>query len=151
MKPYRSKDPNDERKWKKVYALDDVDEVGNQKAIGYVCARVKGERDPLDGAWSIAYLRVMGKLFKEKGKLTHIRPADDSVGCQSLWVGDPTMMQKILDRHTKLLEKNKCPIDAKSFFSWICNTDIDHQENPDMYHMICELFNSWCLWCKNWK
>ena len=33
------------------------------------------------------------------------------------------------------------------FFYKLCSEDVSHKENKELYHLICDLFNSWCLWC----
>ena len=132
-KAYRSIDFNDERKWKKNNLLDDVIQVGIKKAIGYVCNQPIEEH------------RKLKKQFTKENKLVFL---DLFENFSILWVGDPQMMQNIIDKNKNLLLENGWKTDAKSFFKKIVKTHIAHDENEKLYHVICEFFNSWCLHCE---
>ena len=69
------------------------------------------------------------------------------MSCPIFHVGNKPMIQNILDHHKDLLIKSDWPLNAKDFFYKLCFTDVDHEENKELYHLICDLFNSWCLWC----
>lgn len=130
-KPYRSPEFNDERKWKAKNLLDDVVQVGKQKAIGYVCIS------------DTILLEDLETMFPTK--LTYYK-ADRLVPV--FYVGDMGMMQKIIDHNKDLLIKNNWSLNAVKVFDRVCREDVAHEENPDMYHFIADLFNSWCLWCE---
>lgn len=143
---YRSTDFNDERKWKRYHQNDDVLQVGKQKAIGYIFTR--------DSKRITAFEKLFIK-FRNQGKFVALfnepypqRNVSIAAGLTILWVGDPNMMQSILNKKKFLLKKNHWSSDANKFFNRIIKTKIRHEKNPAMYHLICQLFNSWCLWCE---
>lgn len=144
-KPYRSIAFNDERKWKMNHLLDDVLQVGKHKAIGYVASEEKASF--VENA--IGYnLDDLCKQLTKSGTLTVITTNNERPGLKKLWVGDVKMMRRILNKHTDLLRKSGWPVSPHKFFDRISVESIDHTANPDMYHVVCELFNSWCLWCE---
>jgi hypothetical protein len=150
--PYRSIDFNDERKWRRKHPLDDVLQVGVQKAIGYIVNAKCTDTPtyPVD-------LEALKERLAKKGRLVDIMPPNESLPAEALWVGDAEMMQPILDKNSKILVDAKWPTTAKAFFNKICRTDVDHDPipwlpnriaNKKLYHVICDLFNSWCLFCE---
>jgi hypothetical protein len=130
---YRSVDFNDERKWKASNLLDDVMQVGIKKSIGYICNQPTEEH------------RKLKKQFIKEGKLVYLDLTEDF---SILWVGDPQMMQTIIDKNKNILLENGWKTDTKLVFKEITKTDIAHNENKKLYHLICKFFNSWCLWCQ---
>ncbi len=142
-KPYRSRDFNDERKWKSYHLIDDVKQVGLQKAVGYI---IKSLTFSFTENTIKEDFVLLEKEFKEQGKLTKI--IRDKIPLEILWVGDPAMMKTILDNNEEIIVKSGWSVNPKEFFSKLCKTDIDHNKNRPMYHIIAELFNSWCLWCE---
>ena len=146
---YRSIDFNDERKWKHKHPNDDVNQVGIQKAIGHIC----NDRNKFDSDG----IKELQLKFLESGKFTHLK-FDRSL--YILHVGDKDWIQKILNINVELINQHKLNCDAEWFFNYIANNQIWHDEflneirpenkivSKDLYHMICELFNSWCLWCE---
>jgi hypothetical protein len=143
-KPYRSIEFNDERKWKATHALDDLLQVGNQKALGYICSW-KGEtfKENVYGQ----DIKALKRSLAKSGKLVSLRKKHDGK-CLVLWAGDKKMIQKILNRHKSLLKKSRWTADAKEFFKRISRTDVAHDQNEELYHLVAKLFNSWCLWCE---
>lgn len=133
-KPYRSKEFNDERKWKAKSLLDDVTQVGKQKAMGYVLVETDKQLN----------------LFKKKfGKqLTYYKSWGRNYSTPTFWVGDKKMIQDIINNNKDLLIKNDWSLDASEVFNRICIYDVDHEYSPELYHFITDLFNSWCLWCE---
>jgi hypothetical protein len=129
MKPYRSIDFNDERKWKSKHPLDDIYQVGIQKSMGYV--RYSSEIN-------------LEKLHLSNSKLIFFKKG----AVNTLWVGDIAMMQLILDSNKETLINNAWSIQASEVFDRICKHDVRHHENNILYHLITDLFNSWCLWCE---
>lgn len=129
---YRSIDFNDERKWKHKNPYDDVVQVGKQKSIGYV---VLDHEDELN-QFSISKDKFTNLKFREEAKFYIYH------------VGDKQMMQGILEQNKDLLIASGWECDAEFVFNKICTTDIAHDENENLYHLICDLFNSWCLWCE---
>lgn len=131
-KPYRSTNFNDERKWKSNHPFDDVLQVGKLKAVGYV----RGE--PFD-------IETLKNNFIKSGKLVKLISG-------TLWVGDHDMisLQINIDKNVKILTNANWIISAEEVFNNICknNEDSQHNNNSDLYHLITELFNSWCLWCE---
>lgn len=121
-KHYRSIYFNDERKWKLTCKFDDVYQVGNVKAIGYSSKDLLNNND------------FNGKLIMIKG--------------DHLYVGDKHMIQSIADLNKEVLIKSGWTLDAEGIFNNVCNINIDHGSNIDLYHVIADLFNSWCLWCE---
>jgi len=142
-KPYRSIDFNDERKWKTTHLLDDVLQVGKQKAIGYVVDYTKYSTKEFD-------MQTIANQLSSQGKLIRIVDLNEM---KLLWVGDKQMIKSILNKNASLTSNNGWPLDAEQFFNRIAVEDIDHTDNPEMYHVVCDLFNSWCLWCEKpiWK
>lgn len=141
---YRSTEFNDERKWKSKSSLDDVLQVGTHKAVGYIC-QIEDHEDHNEQA----ILKLQSQLLAN-GKLT-IYEQDfdpDHEWCPSLWAGDEKMIQSILDRNRDLVITSGWPAQAASFFDRLVRDDVSHKNNRDMYHLICELFNSWCLHCE---
>jgi len=137
-RPYRSLWFNDERKWKSNDLLDDVLQVGKQKAIGYVIENTTYLTKEFD-------MRALAEQLYAENKLIRIVEDGDML---LLWAGDSAMMRIILDKNKELIEKNGWPLEPESFFDRISSEDIDHHDNPDMYHVVCDLFNSWCLHCE---
>jgi hypothetical protein len=139
-KPYRSIDFNDERKWKSNYKFDDILQVGIQKAIGYT-AFTESEMDDL---------KDLENQFINNGKITHsiLNPKGFAYNINVLWVGDLKMIQSILDPHKDYLRKKRYPVRAKNFFLKICEHHVDHDKDEKLYHIITDLYNSWCLWCE---
>lgn len=135
-RPYRSDDFNDERKWKMKRSLDDVAQVGKLKAVGYV-----GEAPNRD-------LKRLKKSFVAKNKLAYFRPVGGDMACDTLWVADMVMMFPILEANKNVLLKAGWPTDAEEVFLKLIYTDVDHRKSKKLYHMICDLFNSWCLHCE---
>lgn len=137
-KTFRSIDFNDERKWKSTCLLDDVLQVGSKKALGYVTA------PPIEN------LSELADRFRTSGKMVYLKEKISSCGdkISYLWVGDEILIQDVLNENLAILIKNKWPLSGKEVFDLVCRTDVDHFENIEMYHFICDLFNSWCLWCE---
>jgi hypothetical protein len=144
-KPYRSIDFNDERKWKSTNLLDDVLQVGVHKAIGYVSASsVSSYKENVIGT----DLLELEKVLIKNGKITLLQVEDSNNSF--LWAGDQEMIQSILNKNQNILLEYKYPTDAKEFFMKLASEDvIDHNSNQKMYHLVAELFNSWCLWCED--
>lgn len=130
-KHYRSVDFNDERKWKHKNPYDDVVQVGKQKSIGYV---VLDHEDELN-QFSIDKDKFSYMKFDEEGKFYVYH------------VGDKQMMQTILDQNKDLVIAAGWEVDAEFVFNKICTTHPCHEGQMELYHLICDLFNSWCLWC----
>jgi len=144
-KPYRSLSYNDERKWKTTHLLDDVLQVGKHKAIGYVASEKNSSF--LENAIGYNLDELYTQLTKP-GTLTVIRTNNERPGLTKLWVGDVKMMRRILNKNADIIIKNNWPLLPEKFFDRISVESIDHHNNPDMYHVVCDLFNSWCLWCE---
>jgi len=146
-RPYRSRYFNDERKWKSHHIDDDVFQVGTHKAIGYILKDKDYNPDR-----DLNTLR--NKFLKQNRFSTIIKPSDylsRRIGMEILWVGDKVMIQNILDQQKDVLIKSKWPTDAKKFFDKICVTDVGHDENQELCHLIADLFNSWCLHCQGFS
>jgi hypothetical protein len=139
-RPYRSKDFNDERKWKSNHPHDDVLQVGIQKAIGYVCW--------LSGHQTNDLKELVFDMF-DSGKLVMFRGSNSisHMNFPILYVGDERMIQSIADRQKDVLVKAGWPTEAGLIFEKICSVGVKHDENEELYHLIADLFNSWCLWC----
>lgn len=137
-KPYRSLDFNNERKWKATDHLDDVLQVGKHKAIGYVVENISYTHKDFD------MQALAGQLYAE-GKLLRVVTEGDLL---FLWAGDCNMIATILEANKSLIEKNGWPLTAEVFFDRLSVEDIKHSLNAEMYHLVCDLFNSWCLWCE---
>jgi len=137
-KPYRSLDFNNERKWKSTALLDDVLQVGKHKAIGYVIQ---------NKSYSIKEFDMQALMEQLKAEHKLVRLVKNN-GMILIWAGDSQMMTVVLDKHKALIEQNGWPTTPKAFFDRITVEDIDHFNNPDMYHVVCDLFNSWCLHCE---
>lgn len=137
-RPYRSVEFNDERKWKSKQDHDDVLQVGIQKAVGYTIFDTNDKES----------LMSLHESMARQGKFVFIKEEKD-YDFNVLWTGDKTMMQPILDKKKELLTQAECPHDAENFFKMICHDHVDHDENEELYHLICDLFNSWCLWCES--
>jgi hypothetical protein len=136
-KAYRSIDFNDERKWKRNHPLDDVLQVGIKKSIGYICDSPEKE------------LKILKKSFLKKDKFVFLEVAPSlDKRVPVLWVGDKVMMQNILDNQKDILMENDWPTKAKQVFQKIITDDVVHEENKILYHLIADLFNSWCLHCE---
>jgi hypothetical protein len=116
---------NDERKWHASHPFDDVLQVGTAKAVGYVCT----EETPDITA----------------DKLVLVRSADDSIYSRTFWVCDRLMAQAVLDKHSATVTAHGWPMDARRFFVRLVFEDIPHNA---LYHVVCDLFNSWCLHCE---
>jgi len=58
------------------------------------------------------------------------------------------MISNILKSNDEVVRASKWPVTPKKFFDKLCKIEIAHQKNPRLYHVICDLFNSWCLWCE---
>lgn len=143
MKNYRSIYFNDERKWKASSKYDDVFQVGVCKAVGYIYADTNGF---ISKENCIEYnLYDLEKSFVKNGKLTRIV---SKIKYDELWVGDPSMIQFILDKNKKILTASDWSCEASVFFEKLTCTKVYHEQCPNMYHVISELFNSWCLWCE---
>lgn len=145
-KIYRSIDFNDERKWKSKHRFDDVFQVGFQKAVGYLCW-IPGKEDNELKEY-IFNLLNMGLFEPNKLVLVTNSSSDSHKNFPILYVGDVAMMQPILDKNKKILIASNWSTDAKEVFYKIAYHDVLHNENDKLYHVICELFNSWCLWCE---
>lgn len=133
-KPYRSVLFNDERKWKSTELRDDVYQVGIQKAMGYICLEEGESTEELDKRFSV--------------KMTCFKPAGNGYGAPTYWVGDAPMIQAILDKNKELLDKNEWSCNAAYVFNRLSLYQVNHEYNKELYHMITDLFNSWCLWCE---
>lgn len=136
-KIYRDINFNNERKWKSDKEFADIYEVGDKKAIGYICFWKESKLDFLYG---------LEKEFIKNGKLASV--VIDSYKVEMLWVGDKRMIQSILDKHKDILIKNNFSLDAEEFFNRIKNEQINHDKNEEIFHVVNELFNSWCLFCE---
>lgn len=137
-RPFRSLNFNDERKWKTTQDLDDVLQVGIHKAIGYLYQNTNYQHQTFD-------LQTLAAQMQAGNKLVAIVTEGDHT---LLWVGDTQMMNAFLEVHKEVVTANNWSTVAKEFFDRICKEDIDHANNPGMYHVVCELFNSWCLFCE---
>lgn len=137
-RPYRSLDFNNERKWKSTHDLDDVLQVGTHKAIGYVSQNTAYQHQTFDLQALTVQMRDSNKLVTVVSEGNHIL----------LWVGDTQMMNVILDAHKEVVLANGWSTVAKEFFVRLSKESIEHIHNPNMYHVVCDLFNSWCLWCE---
>lgn len=71
----------------------------------------------------------------------------------ALWVGDEKMISRHVNDNKELLMKSGWELDAKEIFDNIIHNEYDHGKDKELYHFICELFNSWCLFCEGciWK
>ncbi len=132
--PYRNKLFNDERKWKHQNEFDDIRQVGIKKAIGYI---------------SYPQSNVCpGLIYLEdefNDKLTAIVYCD----CIAyLWVGDKYMIQNIINENSKIVINSGWPLDAYEFFVRLTKENICHDNNKKLYHVVCDMFNSWCLFCE---
>lgn len=141
-KPYRSIRFNDERKWKRKHPLDDILQVGSQKAMGYVCETTDDEDHFREN------LIKVKKSLSETGKLVYYKRRTKG-WLPILYVGDKDMMQSILDRHKDILIEAGWDTDAELVFAKIYGEHIDHHKNKRLYHLIAKLFNSWCLFCES--
>lgn len=131
---YRSTDFNDERKWKSAHEHDDILQVGIKKAVGYSCFNNHESAEE--------FL----KLNIGPDKLSYIKSHKD---CISLWVGDAPMMEQLINIHKYIISQNYWPLDAEEFFKKLSLISVAHDDHPDFYHVICDFFNSWCLWCED--
>lgn len=144
-KPYRSVWFNDERKWKMTKLADDVLQVGVHKAVGYIFnLNFEEPNSPHKEKHNLVKIE---KLLLKQGKLVDIRPGQDG-RITVMHAGDSSMMKSILDNNKELLRKSKWPVTPKAVLKKIATMDVKHDENAPLYHVICELFNSWCLWCE---
>lgn len=140
IRPYRSIYFNDERKWKVNNKWDDVYQVGLKKAIGYVPIDFNS-----DELFEIVYhFSKSNKLFLINSNLNSIKNPDR----YTVWAGDKIMIQNIIDANLDIISKYKWPLDAEEFFNKICFENIRHKDNEELYHVINDLFNSWCLFCE---
>lgn len=136
--PYRSIRFNDERKWKTTHLLDDVLQVGKLKAVGYVTERISFITKEFD----LPALSI--QLFNDH-KLIRITEKGD---VRFLWVGDPQMMSDVINKHIDIISNINWPTNSDEFLTKLSREHVEHRDNRDMYHVICDMFNSWCLWCE---
>lgn len=135
MAPYSSFNFNEERKWIRQNKLDDIMMVGIKKAIGYVSFYGKNK--------DLQKTILLQNKFQDKlTKIVSISNYD------ILWVGDKDMIQYIINNNYELIIKSGWSIAACEFFNRLTTEDICHDKNSQLYHVVCELFNSWCLWCE---
>lgn len=140
-RPYRSIDFNDERKWKRYHYFDDIFQVGIQKAIGYVSI------DSICKDYSVSSIDSLKELLIRNNKLVYLKNKNDEYGHGTFWVGDREMIQSIIDNQRDILNTHGWNDDAGQVFYRICQHSVEHEENRELYHLITDLFNSWCLWC----
>lgn len=143
-RPYRSIYYNDERKWKSTSILDDVLKVGTVKALGYVASSMTFKFEENGHKYDLDKLATKLQSPDKYVIMTYGEIPKD----KKLWVGDQRMMSEVLNRNIETLRKNNWPFSPSEFFNRIIHENISHKDNPDMYHIVCELFNSWCLWCE---
>lgn len=136
--PYRSTKFNDERKWKTTHRLDDVLQVGKLKAVGYVIENKTYTTKEFD-------MDELARQLFNDGKI--ISFAEDNI-LRLLWVGDQVMMDNVIAKHKGAIEEYNWPTNSFSFLSRLASEDVSHKKNPEMYHVICDMFNSWCLHCE---
>lgn len=150
MKSYRSINFNDERKWKSSSPHDDVLQVGKLKAVGYV------GYTKIDACYRAGMLlkeeapHIINHLL-ENNKFVHICDEFNGSGnsCMTwIWAGDYFMIDSLIQKHASKIKKNNWPLIPEQFFARIIADNIGHDENPIMYHVINDFFNSWCLWCE---
>lgn len=163
-RPYRSINYNDERKWKSTQLFDDVLQVGIKKAIGYICSNKDDqERDKAVIENLVQQLFQQGKLVSQKETAITLKNLqfrgfnrdpkklkllDKSLDFWTFYVGDKDMIANIINQHQELLTKNNWKIDPEWVFNKICKEQVDHYDNQELYHVVCDLFNSWCLHCE---
>ena len=116
-------------------------QVGLKKAIGNVID------DP--DRYLGRDIKLLEKEARQKDKLVLYSSGGQYCG-PALWVGDKLMMQSILDNHYNFLISVGWPVDASLFFRKISGlpVSVPHDQNTQLYHLINELFNSWCLFCE---
>ena len=148
-KIYRNISFNDERKWKRKHPLDDILQVGIKKAMGYVVnAQCKDTPTyPLD-LEPIRDGLIKRGLFAKIVWEQQLINGEKWYVAERLWVGDEKMIQAILNKHKSVLEAAKWPTKAEDVFNKVCENRCEHSDNKEMYHLICKLFNSWCLFCE---
>lgn len=141
-RPYRSLDFNNERKWKATSIIDDVTKVGIHKALGYASSAVGAKYKENCKDYDLDQLAI--DLQTPDTYVTLI----DTERTKRLWVGHHQMMEKILNAKAEVVIRHGWPTTPKEFFDRISQEQVPHDTQPELYHVVCDLFNSWCLWCE---